>query len=156
MPLKSYITMKKSSSLFRLAERFCYKYAGVDAENMRSQVEDAIWTALHNASGNKVTGIMPFVQMAKKDGVTVSFDVTRTDHFSGSPTFNVENVQLEPVSIGANLLPTYQPVAKQIEDYLGKNPELYPSVRSGVDINYKNFTIHLTFPKPGYSPVAQK
>jgi hypothetical protein len=133
--------MKKSSSLFRLAERFSYKYAGISAEDARTQVEDAIWTALHNASTVKVSGIMPFTQMLKQDGANLSFDVSRTDHFSGPPTITVSNVVADK-----GLSNKYQALVDQVKAYLEKYPELYPTQRSGVDVNYNNFTIHLQFP----------
>jgi len=150
MPLKSYITMKKSSSLFRLAERFRYKYAGVSAEDARTQVEDAVWTALHNASGNKTLGIMPFVQMVKQDGANLSFDVSRTDHFSGPPTIVVSNVVADN-----GMSSKYQGLIDQVKDYLEKYPELYPTQRSGVDVNYNNFTVHLTYPHPNGAAIPQ-
>jgi hypothetical protein len=146
--------MKKSSSLFRLAERFHYKYAGISAEDARTQVEDAIWTALHNASGNKSVGIMPFVQMAKQDGIVISFDVTRTDHFSGPPTITVSNLKIGEGGWHHN--DKYQPLTDQIKNYLEKYPELFPTQRSGMDVNYNNFTIHLQFPTQFGTGVAQQ
>lgn len=144
--------MEKSRHLIKLAKKLSNKYAGLNAESFRPQIENAIWTALRNASTVQSSGIMPFIRMAKKDGVTISFDVTRNDTWSGAPNIIVSEIQATPVGH----LAAYQALAGQVKDYLEKYPELYPTLVSGVKLNYDNFMIHLMYPSADEAPVAQQ
>ena len=143
--------MEKSRHLIKLAQKLSNKYAGINAESFRTQIENSIWTALRNASTVQSSGIMPFTRMAKQDGVTVSFDVTRDDSSMGAPTITVSEIQVNP----AGHLAAYQPLAEQVKNYLERYPELYPTVVSGVKISYSNFTVSLSYPAQG-EPVAQQ
>jgi hypothetical protein len=144
--------MEKSRHLIKLAQKLSNKYAGMNAEIFRSQIETAVWTAIRNASTSQSSGIMPFVRMAQKDGVTVSFDVTRNDSSMGGTTITVSEIQVNP----AGHLADYQPLAGQVKTYLEKNPELYPTVASGIKLNYDNFTISLSYPNSNAAPIAQQ
>lgn len=139
--------MKKSRHLIKLAEKLSNKYAGLDAEKIRSQVDSAIWTAVRNASTVQVTGVMPFIKMSQQDGASISFDVTRNDGWS-APTITVSNLVVEP----SNLLSKYQALPQQAQAYLEKYPELYPTQRSGLDVDYNNYTTHLDYPNSGTTP----
>ena len=141
--------MKKSHRLlFALAEKF-NKYANVNAETYRSEIEPHIWINLRNAAGQRQYGIIPFVQMATDDGIDLSFDVIRDDR-----TITVSNLNVSPPDKN-DLLPKYQPLAAQVKSFLEKYWEIYPSKRNGEDLDYKNFTVHLNFPVPP-PQIAQK
>lgn len=143
-------SMKKSQrNLLVLAHKF-QKYANVNAEDIRADIEPYIWTNLRNAAGQRQYGIIPFVQMATDDGINLSFDVTRDDR-----TITVSNLEIQPAD-KANLLSKYQPLAAQIKAFLEKYYEIYPTKKNGVDVDYNHFTIHLDYPVMGGSPVAQK
>src|SRR5271169_6341799 len=139
--------MKKSRHLIKLAEKLSNKYAGLDAEKIRSQVDSAIWTAIRSASTVQITGVMPFVKMSQQDGASISFDVIRNDGWS-APTIIATNLVVEP----SNLLSKYQPLTQQVQTYLEKYPELYPTQRSGLDVDYNNYTTHLDYPNSQATP----
>jgi hypothetical protein len=143
--------MKKSLHLIKLAAKLSNKYADVAAEDIRAQVDSSIWTAVRNASTTQSSGIIPFITMCKKDGVDVSFDVTRDDTWSGSPNITVSNLKVVPSNsapgvAAPNLTSKYQPLVDQVKAYLERYPELYPTKRSGLDVDYKNYTTHLDYP----------
>lgn len=143
-------SMKKSQShLLSLAAKF-KKYANVNAEDMRSDIEAGIWINLRNAAGQRQYGIIPFVQMSTDDGINLSFDISRDDR-----TITVSNLEIQPVD-KANLLSKYQPLVTQIKAFLEKNYEVYPTKKNGQDIDYNHFTIHLNYPVMNSSQVAQK
>jgi hypothetical protein len=138
--------MEKSLRLIKLAKKLSIKYAGgVDAEGFRSQIENTIWTALGNASTVTSLGMLPFVQMAKDYGITLSFDVTRTDSWNGTPNITVDNISIRPIDMGMGLLPKFERIADPIENYLEKYPDLYPTKINGEDIKYNNFKIRLSY-----------
>lgn len=142
--------MKKSQShLLSLAAKF-KKYANVNAEDMRSDIETGIWINLRNAAGQRQYGIIPFVQMSTDDGINLSFDISRDDR-----TITVSNLEIQPVD-KTNLLSKYQPLVTQIKAFLEKNYEVYPTKKNGQDIDYNHFTIHLNYPVMNSSQVAQK
>jgi len=131
--------MKKVHRLIRLANILSHKYASIDAETLRPEVESSIRTAIINASEQPSSGIMPFARMAQEDGVSVSFYVMR----DGKNT-KVYDLRLEPQN--GTLLSKYQPLMSQVQDYLNKNWELYPTKKDGEDITYKGFTIRVVYP----------
>jgi hypothetical protein len=139
--------MEKSRQLIKLAKKLSNKYAGINAESLRPQVETAIWTALRNASTSASHQLMPFFSMVKQDGVTLTFDVIRDDN-----TITVDSLQVQP----PGHLEKYQVLAQQVKDYLEQFIELYPSVISGVKIEYHNFRIHLQYPDSDMAPIAQQ
>lgn len=141
--------MKSAQHLIKLANRLSHKYAGLSAESIRSQVDKAIQTAVTNASGNENAGVMPFINMSKQDGANISFDVTRNNGWS-APTITVGNLVVEP----RNLLPKYQPLTQQVQAFLDRYPELYPTQRSGLDVDYSNYTTRLRFNNQSAAPLG--
>jgi hypothetical protein len=140
--------MKKSQRhLLVLAKKF-EKYANRNAEDYRSEIESDIWTNLRNAAGQRQYGIIPFPQMATTDGINLSFDVTNNDR-----TITVSNLNIAPAEKN-NLLPKYQPLTTQIKAFLEKYWEIYPTKRNGEELDYSNFTVHLSYPNE--PQVAQK
>jgi hypothetical protein len=138
--------MEKSLRLIKLAKKLSIKYAsGVDAEGLKPQIQNAIWTALGNASTVTSLGMLPFVQMAKDYGITLSFDVTRTDSWNGTPNITVDNISIRPIDMGMGLLPKFERIADPIESYLEKYPDLYPTKINGEDVKYNNFKISLSY-----------
>lgn len=131
--------MKKVHHLIRLAEKISYKYATVDAESLRHQIEPAIKTALINAASFNDGRLIPFAQMAAQDKVTLSFYINRT-----GKTIQAYDLKLEPAN--PNLLSKYQPLMNQVKTYLEKNIDLYPYKIYGDDISYDNFIIHVEYP----------
>lgn len=140
-----------------LSDKYLIKLANINAEEVRSTVEDSLWTALRNASTNSATGIMPFEKMAKEDGLTLTFDVTRNDGW-GTKAFSVDNIVVSPTNKG-HLAPKYSPLKQQIEQYLDKYWEVYPSSIDGKKLDYKNFVVNLSYnaaPPDNSSRVAAK
>lgn len=132
--------MKKSLRLIRLASILSHKYASIDAESIRPEVESAIRTALVNASLQNSSGLIPFAKMATEDQITISFYVMRNGR-----NIMAYDLQLDPAN--SELLPKYQPLLDQVQKYLTKNWELYPTKRDGEDISYNNFIIHFVYPR---------
>lgn len=131
--------MKNTQHLIKLAERLSSKYASLDAEDIRPEIESAIKTALINASTQNNGTLMPFAQMATQDKVTISFWISRT-----GKTITAYDLSIDPPN--SQLIAKYQPLLGQIKAYLERNWELYPTKRYSDDVNYHNFTIHLIYP----------
>lgn len=140
--------MNYTEKLYRLGQRLYFKHlkslAVINANELKNSISASLVETLHNASTIKSLGILPFERMAKEDGLTLSFDITRNDHL-GNRTITVDNiVVLQPDK--AYLQPKYQPLKDQIESYLQKNWEVYPAVNSsGEKIEYQDFTITLIY-----------
>lgn len=140
--------MKKfQRHLLALAQKF-EKYASVSAETYRSEIESHIWLNLKNAAGQRQYGIIPFVQMSADDGVNLSFDLTNDDK-----TITVSNLNVEPMDKNS-LLPKYQPLIPQVKAFLEKYWEIFPNKKNGENIDYSNFSMHLSYPNA--PQVAQK
>lgn len=143
--------MKKfQRHLLALAHKF-NKYASINAEDMRAEIQSHIWQNLSNAAGQKQYGIIPFVQMANDDKITLSFDVTNDDK-----TITVSTPDIQPADKSAMLAAKYQPLVPQIKAFLEKYWEIYPTKKNGEDVDYNHFTIHLVYPAANASQVAQK
>lgn len=149
--------MENTKKLCRLGQTLYFKhlksFANVNAEELKNSITATIETALRNASTIYNLGILPFEKMAKADGLTLSFDVTRDDHL-GTRTITVDNISiLQPEK--AYLQPKYQPLKEQLEAYLKRNWEIYPTTEPGGErIDYQNFTVNLVYnPQPQLNQV---
>lgn len=146
--------MKSSiKKLISLGQKFT-KYAGVNAETIRADIEKNVWTSLRNASTHESSGVMPFDSMAQQDGIIVSFDVTRDDHMF-SRNITVSNLKVEPAEKSFAIV-KYEALPQQIEAYLDRNWEIFRSKYNGEDVDYNNFTLHLTYPDNSGSSIASK
>lgn len=135
--------MKNTKHLIKFAEALTYKYANLNAEDYRPEIEENIRTALANVSSqNKPQVMLPFMSMLKKDNATLTFDVTRDDNW-GRKTITVSNFSVIPGD--NNAFDRYYPLVKQIKDYLEKNWELYPTQRNGTALDYNHFTIRCQY-----------
>lgn len=135
-----------AKKLSRIASRLYTKHITKLADNAeahRQEIVSALTQTLTNASTNSSLGIIPFVKMVQADGIVLTFDVTRNDSL-GSRTITVDNIQVQPAD-KAYLQPKYQPLKDQVEAYLKRNWEVYPSSGGGERIEYSNFTAQLTF-----------
>jgi len=130
--------MKKSLRLIRLASILTSKYASINAENIRPEVISSIYNAVANASKSN-QNIIPFIQMAAEDQATVSFFVMRNGR-------NIKVFDLNVHPEDESLLPKYQPLVGQVQDYLNQNWELFPTKQNGEDVVYNNFTFKLEYP----------
>jgi di/tripeptidase len=136
--------MKKSLRLIRLASILSHKYASINAESIRPEVEAAIKTAIINASTQSSSGLIPFTQMAAQDQTVINFYILRDGR-----NIKVYDLQLDPAN--SVLLSKYQPLLNQVQEYLTKNWELYPTKRDGEDISYDAFLIHFVYPDVSWS-----
>lgn len=137
-------------SLYRFAKLLEVKYLtkkAVDAESMRSQIEETIKQAIANAAswGQKVHGIMPFMQMIQQDGVTLTLQITKSGKDIPSVTVNVSNPALAS---------KYQALSQQVKNYLEKNWELFPSRSNGDSVDYGTFVFQVSYDGAGNSVAA--
>lgn len=131
--------MKKTQHLITLGETWINKYASVNAESLKPEIQNHIWQAIKNrAAGSQ--DIANFPVMLNSDNATLSFIVVRNDTL-GYKKIKVLNLDVSP----ANLAAKYQQLPLQIEKYLNKNWELFPSMHAGQSIDYNNFAISLTY-----------
>ena len=135
--------MKKTQYLITLGESWHDKYASVSAESLKSEIERHIWQAIKNAASQNQS-IMNFPVMINSDGATINFVITRNDTL-GYKKIKVLNFDIAPSSLAAK----YQPAALQIEKYLNKNWELFPSRHQEQTVDYDNFAINLTYKPDG-------
>jgi hypothetical protein len=83
---------------------------------------------------------MNFPAMISADQATLSFSVVRNDTL-GFKSIKVLDLTSSPPSLTAK----YQPLAQQIEKYLSKNWELFPSMSNGQAVDYNQFAIYLRY-----------
>lgn len=144
--------MKKSySHLLELAKNF-RKLAqiipgislpgGINAEQIRPQVEAAVRLAIKNAASQKQYGILPFVEMAKKDGISVMLSFTRSDD---EITVISIDMPLASPETRAKYLPKYQPVANQVKVFLEKYIEVFPTKYQGKRVDYDGFAVAFNY-----------
>lgn len=140
--------MKKTHQLISLGEVLGYKYASIDADSIAPEIEKTISDAIKGAAmrsspDDTALGIMNFPQMIKQDGIELGFDVVRNDTL-GFKNISVINLSISP-SEKSNLLPKYQPLLEQVQKYLSKYWELFPSVKDGQPISYDRFVLNLRY-----------
>ena len=92
--------------------------------------------------GNVKSVVFPV--MIKSDDATLSFVVVRNDTL-GFKSIKVSNLDVSP----STLTSKYQPLVGQVEKYLNKNWELFPSMHAGESVDYSNFAINLTYKADG-------
>jgi hypothetical protein len=132
--------MKKTKYLIRVAEALGKKYASVDANTFKEEIQTAIYNDIKNAAVAQTQGIMNFPQMIQQDGTTIRFDVFRNDSL-GMRNIKIFNFEVSKPENAAK----YTPLAEQVKDYLTKNWELFPFKRNGEDVSYNNFSLNLTY-----------
>jgi hypothetical protein len=131
--------MKRTDYLITLGETWIKKYASINANSIKPEIEKSIWQAIKNAALSNI-GILNFPLMINSDGATINFVVVRNDTL-GFKSIKVLNFDVSP----SNLTAKYQPLVVQIEKYLNKNWELFPSMYDGKSINYSQFAMNLTY-----------
>jgi hypothetical protein len=132
--------MKKSElRLFKLASQFRKKYASIDANTLKDEIQQHIQDSVAHASGVKSLGIMPFMQMLATDQAALAINVTR----DGS-TISVSPPGVDPPELTGK----YAPLSEQVKAYLEKYIELFPSQKNGETISYSNLTLSLKY-EPG-------
>lgn len=123
------------SNLLRFAESLTLKYASLDAASISEEVRRALIGALSNAS-TRTLGLMPFVKMLAADGASLAINVSR----------NGEEISVSPASVTpGSFAPKYAALPGQIQNYLSKRLEIFPSVRNGAPVQYRNLTVTLQF-----------
>jgi hypothetical protein len=139
--------MKNYFRLIKLATKFGNKYASIDASTIKNDVTKSIRLAVANASNQKISGIMPFLQMLDQDQVDMNINVTR----------NGDKVTVSKPSFStASVAPRYEDLPAQIQNYLEKNLELFPTQRNGDLIEYNNLTVMLNYPSNIQEGVASR
>lgn len=112
----------------------------MDAENVRQDVISSLTTSIANASTQNTLGILPFKKMLAEDKASLSFIVNRSDHLA-STVITVDNLNVSPRELQAK----YAPVAGQVQSYLDRFPEVFPTKLNGETITYNNFSATLNF-----------
>lgn len=133
--------MKKTDYLITLGETWIRKYASVDAETLKPEIEKHIWESIKNAAGSQSNGMMNFPVMINSDQATLSFSVVRNDTL-GYKNIKVVDLTVSPSSVAAA---KYEGLATQIEKYLNKNWELFPSMRNNQSVDYNQFALYLRY-----------
>lgn len=131
--------MKKTDYLISLGETWVKKYASIDANSIKPQIEAHIYTAIENAAKSNI-GLLNFPVMINSDAATISFDIVRNDTF-GFKSIKVLNFEVSP----SDLTPKYMVLKEQIEKYLNKNWELFPSILDGQAVEYNRFALNLSY-----------
>jgi hypothetical protein len=139
--------MKKSQHLIKLAEKLSNKYATVDATTIKDRIQHSIHQAVANASSQPSSGIMPFLKMLDQDQADMNIAVFR----NGNNVTVSEVVVTPPQSA-----PRYAALPSQIQRYLERNIELFPSKYAGDDINYSNLSLTLSYPSNIQEGVATR
>ena len=129
-----------------MSVKFGNKYASVDASTIKNDVTVAIRTAIANASSQQANGIMPFLKMLNQDQADLSINVTRDGN-----TISVSAPTVTPTEMA----PKYTNLPSQIQSYLDRNLELFPTKRNGDNVDYSNLTITLSYPSSSPGGVAQ-
>lgn len=132
--------MNRVNRLIRLGQVFAIKLANINAEDVRNEVTSALEVALKNASSNTSIGILPFEKMAISDELNLIININRDDGLGHKFTVDVKIDTPEKM----HLLPKYQPLKNQIENYLTRNWEIYPGSINGEKVDYRNFTSRLS------------
>ena len=122
--------------LIRLGALMGAKYASIDANIIKNDVKDAIWTAIANASAGH-QGIIPFIKMLQADDASMNINITRNDN-----TVTVSAPSLDKPELANK----YVALPNEIKTYLERYLDLFPSQRNGQPVDYNNFTIMLTYP----------
>lgn len=137
--------MKRTQYLVRLAKLFANKYAGVDAQSIVGEVQQSLTTAIANASSHRESGIMPFMSMLSQDGASLTLSVTR----------NGNEVLVSPPNVNpGSAAPRYSALPQQIEAYLKRYLDVFPTVRNGEPVQYSDLAMTLTFAPPADPRVA--
>lgn len=150
--------MTKVNDLQKLARKFSLKHlikTAISADSVKEYITEALQNAVGNASLTSSLGIIPFVTMAQKDKIVLTFDISRND-FWASKTIKVDNVDVQPLDKAAEVLTKYQALAPQVEAYLNKYWQVFPSQYNGDTINYSNFKTTVKFDYTAASPVANQ
>lgn len=134
--------MKKTHQLISLGEVLSHKYAEVDANTIKPQIQKSIWEDIKNAAalGPQGQGIMNFPQMIQEDGTTIRFDVFRND------TLGMAKIKIYNFGVSKpENAPKYQALPNQVEAYLNKYPELFQFKLNGDNVVYKDFILNLSY-----------
>lgn len=130
--------MKKTDYLITLGEIWVKKYASVNAETLKPEITKHIWESIKNTAGNN--GIMNFPSMINADKAFISFFVVRNDSL-GYKNIKVLDFTISPSSLTSK----YESLPQQIEKYLNKNWELFPSMNNDQPVDYNQFAIYLAY-----------
>lgn len=132
--------MKKTQNLIKIAEILGTKYASVDANTIKPEIQQDIYNDIKNAASAGTQGVMNFPQMIQQDGTTIRFDIFRND------TLGYKNIRVLNLEVSKPENKTkYENLPSQIQNYLSKNWELFPFKRNGEDVTYNNFVLNLTY-----------
>jgi hypothetical protein len=140
--------MKSSHKvLMSVAAKMAHKYASVDASTMQEEVKKALWQSVANASSHKETGIMPFIRMLQQDQAAMNINVTRSGN----------SVTVSPPSLDKpEVASKYANLPGQIQAWLERNLEIFPTKRNGESVDYSNLTVTLEYPSMASQPVASQ
>jgi hypothetical protein len=128
--------MKQLAHLISVARKLQYKYA-IDAADMKDEVQRSIQTAIGNASSVRSSGIMPFVKMLTDSQATLAINVTRSG----------KRIMVSPASVNPpTQASAYQALPSQIQAYLERYLEVFPTVRNSNPVEYDNLTLTLEYP----------
>lgn len=135
---------KRTNHLIRVANLMSAKYASIDAATIATRVKEALQQAIGAASTARV-GILPFLSMLKADSASFSINVVRDGN-----SITVSPPALDKPELAAK----YAPLSGQIQSYLEKNLEIFPSKLNDQNVEYHNLTTTLTFADGSAQPVA--
>ena len=129
--------MKKSlQQLFATAAKLQRKYASIDANTIKNQIQQTIQTDVGNASTVQSMGIMPFVKMLQSSNSNLRISVTR----------NGDDIAVsDPVVTPGSEAPKFTALTTQIQSYLDRHMTLFPTHKNGEPITYSNLTITLNY-----------
>jgi phage terminase large subunit-like protein len=128
--------MKNSLHLIRLATKFGNKYANIDASTIKNDVIKSIYLAIANASNQKSSGIMPFLQMLDQDQADMNINITR----------NEDKIAVsQPSFSDASIASKYTALSAQIQSYLEQNLEVFPTQRNNDLVDYNRLTVTLNY-----------
>jgi hypothetical protein len=125
----------------RLLEKYVFvKYADIDADTIKDSIATDIKSAIINASRSPVMGIMDFTKMLEVDGATLGLTIIKSNSFLHN------TLQVLPATVNPPITQDkYAGLSTQVEGYLKKYPDLFPSYAGGESVSYDNFRIDLVF-----------
>lgn len=140
--------MKNSHKvLLSVGAKMAHKYASIDASTIQESVKNALWQSIANASNRKDSGIQPFIKMLQADQAAMNISITR----------NGDTIEVSPPFLDKGAVaPKYHALSSQIQNWLTKNLEVFPTKRNGESVNYNNLTVTLQYPNSTTEPIASQ
>jgi hypothetical protein len=125
----------------RLTEKYVFtKYADVDADAYKESIASHIKQAIINASHIPSHGIINFTKLLEADHASLGLTIVKNN------TFQHNSLVVFPAVANPDTFTShYAGLSSQVESYLTRYPQLFPTHIGGEPVSYDNFKIDLVF-----------